>query len=233
MKTQLQIFKTQQFSKGFTLTELLVAMSITLVVITLAGSGLVTLMTANQKTDIETQRRTNLNRALDYIADEVRAANKVNPVLTGSSFPGSGTGVLLITQPPASVPSANIVYFIRPSTTNWAGPNTINRLSGTYSTASAINISTGGSLLVDGVADVTANSSCTSGYRITVTNGSSACIPSASAPVCGVNAVGNNGFYACIGTDNRTVDLYLYGQINDTNPNKFAMVTTKVFARNN
>lgn len=72
-----QIFGIQTTSAGFTLIELLVAMALTSIVLSLTGFGLVTIMQKNAKAQGETSRRTELNRALDFIADEVRMANSI------------------------------------------------------------------------------------------------------------------------------------------------------------
>jgi prepilin-type N-terminal cleavage/methylation domain-containing protein len=63
---------------GFTLTELLVASAITSVVLVLAGSGLMTLLTADQAAEQRQNRRQELNRALAFIADDIRAAQAIN-----------------------------------------------------------------------------------------------------------------------------------------------------------
>jgi len=219
MKKYLPILKTEPFSKGFTLTELLVAMSLTVVVLTLAGSGLVSIMNANQKAELETERRTNLNRALDFIADEIRTAKSVTSIPSGFSFAQGSTTVALLVTLPATSPSSNpprIVYFINPSTTNWAVPYTIRRyeLPSTYSSGiisvpsdadSSVN------MLVDGIMP-----------------------PTTTLPTCMTNGglKGANGFYACISDDNRTVDLYLYGKLSNTNSTTYE-AKTRVFARSN
>jgi type II secretory pathway component PulJ len=69
--------KTYQSSAGFTLIELLVAMSITIIVVTLAGSGLIAIMQNNIKAEAETLRRVELNRALDFIGDEIRTSKTI------------------------------------------------------------------------------------------------------------------------------------------------------------
>lgn len=74
----LKLFGFQKNSAGFTLIELLVAMSLTTIVVGVAGFGLVAIMGANNKGEAETQRRENLNRALDFISDEVRTASMVS-----------------------------------------------------------------------------------------------------------------------------------------------------------
>jgi prepilin-type N-terminal cleavage/methylation domain-containing protein len=74
----LRLFLLQKNSTGFTLVELLVAMALTSIFIAAAGYGLVSISSANQKAKAETERRVDLNRAQDFIADEVRTAIKVD-----------------------------------------------------------------------------------------------------------------------------------------------------------
>ncbi len=73
-----KILHTQSRTAGFTLIELLVAMSISVILVSITGFGLVAMMTKNSKAEGEILRRTELNRALDFITDEVRMANNVN-----------------------------------------------------------------------------------------------------------------------------------------------------------
>lgn len=78
MKKTFRIPAHQNNSSGFTLVELLVAIVITGFVITIAGSGLVSILQAAQRADARTDMRTDLNRALDFIGDDIRAANFVS-----------------------------------------------------------------------------------------------------------------------------------------------------------
>jgi prepilin-type N-terminal cleavage/methylation domain-containing protein len=73
-----KIVNTQSLSAGFTLIELMVAMSLTVIVIGLTGFGLVAMMTNNSKAEARIQRRSEINRALDFISEEVRMARGVN-----------------------------------------------------------------------------------------------------------------------------------------------------------
>jgi prepilin-type N-terminal cleavage/methylation domain-containing protein len=164
----LNIFRKSKSSAGFTLIELLVAMMLTTIVVSIAGFGLVTIAAANNKAQAETERRVNLNRALDFIADEIRMSNSVN---TGSSLTISGaTGVLHLTIPSDST-NPNRVYYIGPSDSNWVGPNTVFRAVGTYTTTATVS---GGSMLVDAIT------------------------APVSAPSCSGTLAGANGFYACV-----------------------------------
>jgi prepilin-type N-terminal cleavage/methylation domain-containing protein len=64
-------------SFGFTLTEMLVAASISSVVVGAAGFGLLSMMNADFVSAAKTQRRVELNRAVDYISDDIKQATKV------------------------------------------------------------------------------------------------------------------------------------------------------------
>jgi prepilin-type N-terminal cleavage/methylation domain-containing protein len=87
----LKIVNTQNLSAGFTLIELLVAMSLTVFVVGLGGFGLVAIMKNNSKAETRIQRRAELNRALDFIADEVRMASRVSDTATVPSWASSWT----------------------------------------------------------------------------------------------------------------------------------------------
>lgn len=99
MKNYLKIINTRRASAGFTLIELLVAMSITTIVVTIAGSGLIAIMQNNNKAEAETLRRIELNRALDFIMDEIRTARRINTTTTtttkaGNAVVASNTAIL-------------------------------------------------------------------------------------------------------------------------------------------
>jgi prepilin-type N-terminal cleavage/methylation domain-containing protein len=77
----LQNYKTRQSffhdNEGFTLIELLVSVAIMTIVVSIVGVGLGTMLKQNRKAESESDRRANLNRALDYITNEVRSANSI------------------------------------------------------------------------------------------------------------------------------------------------------------
>lgn len=108
-----RFFKTansQSLSPGFTLIELLVAMSISMILISVSGFGLVAIMKGNSKADTRIQRRAELNRALDFIADEVRMASIVSdttpaPTWGGWTLTGSSPSPQLYMQIPLKVVS--------------------------------------------------------------------------------------------------------------------------------
>lgn len=88
LSRNLRIINPQKCSSGFTLIELLVATAISGFVITGAGFGLVTIMGADEKAQAETTRRIELSRALDFIADEIRMARRINTATTNTTKAG-------------------------------------------------------------------------------------------------------------------------------------------------
>ncbi|NJK30645.1 MAG: prepilin-type N-terminal cleavage/methylation domain-containing protein, partial [Acaryochloris sp. SU_5_25] len=62
-----RLFRSNTTIKGFTLPELLVAAAISLGVVALGGFGLVSILTSSQAANAQNERRTELNRSLDFI----------------------------------------------------------------------------------------------------------------------------------------------------------------------
>jgi Prokaryotic N-terminal methylation motif len=65
-------------SAGLTLIELLVATAITTIVILIVGNGLISALNATKVAEARTARRTELNRAFDFITNEIRMAQSIN-----------------------------------------------------------------------------------------------------------------------------------------------------------
>jgi type II secretory pathway pseudopilin PulG len=65
-------------SAGLTLIELLVATAITTVVILIVGNGLLSALNATKVAEARTARRTELNRAFDFMTNEIRMAQSIN-----------------------------------------------------------------------------------------------------------------------------------------------------------
>jgi len=192
MKWLFRSLKSHSKSNGFTLIELLIAMSLTSIMLAMAGYGIVTIMRANQNSGSEISRRANLNRALDFMADEIRMAKAIaapaaNTVPAQSC--GTTTGVLDLTMPDDS----HIIYYVHNistcSNSLWTPTATIRRRQGTTD-----------SLLVDALmVPSTLPGGCT------------------TAPL---SLQGTSGFYACLNQDNtHLVTLYLYGRLTDARGN--------------
>ena len=223
-------FNTRSSSAGFTLIELLVAMAITSMVVSITGFGLVTIMQRNSKEESETARRVELNRALDYIADDIRMANKVEPASSYSISPASPTcavptPVLHLTIPDSPTNNEIVYYFNdisnctgnTPATKSvWIKPAFIKRVQNVTTTTIA---GSNGSELVDAITNVDITPSCPTDLSTV-----------SPTPVSGKV----KGFYACTNSSNpRAVELHLLGNITDAYGNfiKTYEVKTRVFAR--
>jgi Prokaryotic N-terminal methylation motif len=81
------IGRTRQYSSsaGLSLIELLVATVITAVVILIVGDGLVSALNASKVAEARTARRTELNRAFDFMTNEIRMAQSINRTNTLSA----------------------------------------------------------------------------------------------------------------------------------------------------
>lgn len=177
MKSCLKAFRTSQSTAGFTLIELLVAMAISTLVIGIAGFGLVTILDKNNKAEAETLRRTNLNRALDFIADDIRESKSVSTTLpaawTSWTVPTGYTGVLFLTKP--GTPT-QVAYYTRSSSgVVWQGPQVIYR-----STVS----DDGGNALIDSLAVGGFTASVTNLRQVNLSLQGQACIPPTADNTC-------------------------------------------------
>jgi type II secretory pathway pseudopilin PulG len=64
--------------EGLTLVELMIAVVLTTVVILILGSGFVSALNASKVAEASTARRTELNRAFDFMTNEIRMARFIN-----------------------------------------------------------------------------------------------------------------------------------------------------------
>lgn len=221
---------------GFTLVELLISAFIGVLVIGAAGYGLINLLRNNRSSTAQIQKRTEFNRAVDFISDEMRRADtiEVDPTTAFAAVPSppaNAQPVLAINIPGVTNPAVSgvdspIVYFVsEPSSGDasvWNGPRVIYR----YGPPSDANGNfTGGTWgiepLVDGISADTVTTNCD-------TNPDWSASPSSGA----------TGFYACIlpTTDDNTVGetakLFAIGKLDDANSNSDNyQASTQVFAR--
>lgn len=238
MKTNLgklsRILNDQSLFAGFTLIELLIAVSLTTVVTGLAGTGVVAIAENNKKAQAETERRVELNRALDFISDEVRQAKFVAKDASATlgivapGFDSSNKTPILTLQIPGV--SQRVIYYIESSGSDWLGPKVVSRWGpklgsdGKYTNATNVPVAGGSnnpagweySVLVDLIVDSTLNPNptCAAGWSLT---------PSVA-----------KGFYACVDPSGRIAEPHLRGKLRDAYGNfrtKSFDVTTKTFAR--
>jgi prepilin-type N-terminal cleavage/methylation domain-containing protein len=108
---------------GFTLPELLIASVILGIVIAMAGSGLINIWDADKRNTAETERQSELNRALDFIVDDIKSAQSVS---TSGVPPKSGyVGVFQLT----TAEGESVAYYTAPKSTSprWRGPRVVYR----------------------------------------------------------------------------------------------------------
>ena len=232
--------------RGFTLIELLVAISITGIVITLTGSGLYALMSANQRSQTETTERLELEQALAFMTDEIKMSKQIAfypPTQTAkhSSFDGasgsSHTQPILVLNPSANSGLTDpIIYYLAnpPSKSVWLGPKVIYRWgptllkNGQYSDGRGHEISKNlfdpkvgveyyNEVLIDRMSDLKAAEANISCDRIY-----SYAVPSVSERL---------GFYACIAPDGKSVKLWLQKQPNTSG--KSQSINSLVVTRSN
>jgi hypothetical protein len=182
------------------------------------GTGLVVMKQGNATSEAKTKARTELNRALDFIAEEIRMAQSINTQTVSLSAPsntvnGTDQIILILTVP--GVTASPIVYRItQPNSSSvWEGPRVIYRYgpnmdnNGTYTDP---NNSTNwqNRLLIDGISDIIQTPNC----------GTETLTPASNV----------RGFYACI-KSNRAAELFLSRQL--FNSNEIVSVNTMVVAR--
>jgi prepilin-type N-terminal cleavage/methylation domain-containing protein len=212
--------------RGFTLIEIIIALAITGIVLVLAGSGLFALMNANQRSQIETADRLELEQALSFMTDEIKMSQYIAtslPVKSNSESSrfrsASGSSkiqtILILNPPPSSGLTDPIVYYLAnpPSRSVWIGSRVIYRWgptllqNGNYSDGRGRDLSTiaRGSavqyyneVVVDRMGDRISTEPNTS-----CDNSSDLAIP---------NIADRLGFYTCISTDRKSVKIWMYKQ---------------------
>ena len=176
-------------NSGFTLTELLVGLFMSIFVIGALGFGLMTVLRTTQSETSKVAARNETSRALDFITDEMRSAQSIEvdmsdtniDALGGSDYTSkkkSGADVRLALNIPG-VTAAPVIYSVAPNTSPWKGPLVIYRwgpnlnANGNY-TDPTDTTDWRNQALVDGISDV------------------------AQTVACGGNNITYAGFYACV-----------------------------------
>ena len=180
-------------NSGFTLVELLISSFMGILIIGAAGFGLTHLLRGSRSNTAQVNKRTEFNRATEFISDEMRRADYIDvdpsSALTnaGITTPANTQAVLAINIPGVNDP---IIYYVSDPASGdasiWNGPRVIYRYGpalnadGTFSTAAW----SAPEPLVDGISADAVTTACDAGWTAS---------PSSSAV----------GFYACIlpGTD--------------------------------
>ncbi|ACA99593.1 MULTISPECIES: prepilin-type N-terminal cleavage/methylation domain-containing protein [Cyanophyceae] len=109
--------------RGFTLVEILLAIAMSSIVVSAAGYAIVFVSKKNQVSELQSVRRIELNRALDFIADDVREASSVR----GNEDSPADTRLQII-----KADNSVVEYYYDPvaSSDVWSGPGVIRRKEG-------------------------------------------------------------------------------------------------------
>jgi prepilin-type N-terminal cleavage/methylation domain-containing protein len=243
---KLKISRQNWQQGGFTLFELLVAMAIMGIVMCLTGSGLYALMNANQRSQIETTNRLELEQALAFMTDEIKMSQQVlismpKPAKEEQKFKSasgsSAVQVVLILNPAAnSRLKEPIIYYLAdpPNDSVWLGPRVIYRWgptllqNGNYSDGNGNDIATikadapieyFNEVVVDHMSNLVLDKTktdCGTSYNYFDFN------TSAKITV-------SSGFYTCIAPDQKSVKLLLNKQSDSssTSTSLNALVVTR------
>lgn len=197
----------EQSDKGFTLTDLLVAATVTSVVVALSGSSVASMLDASNTANAKSERRMEINRSLNFISSEIQTASSIDP--TGSSKTNaeissnfnppssqidedSVNKALVLTVPGLADP---IVYYsATPKTGKWSGPQVVYRWGPTFN--------------ANGTYDSTDSSTWKHQALIDKVGGSTV------TPTCSDGTLsGNAAFYACVDPNGKTAEVSQLGQI--------------------
>ena len=148
-------------ARGFTLPELLIATAITSVVIAVAFSGLLAIIRANDQNEDQIDRRGELNRALNFMATDIREATTISytvPAGWNDTTSALYTPVFYLLKPPNSGGSQRAVgYYVRAASgVVWQGPRVVYRLEPTDTDNDLSNkilqqVGTKGDALIDAI----------------------------------------------------------------------------------
>ncbi len=222
--------------RGFTLIELLVAIAIMGIVITLTGSGLYTLMNANQRSQTETTERLELEQALAFMTDEIKMSKQIafpapdtSTLATStkrSSFrqaSGSSAKEIILVLNPATNSELTdpIIYYLAdpPNKSVWNGPRVIYRWgptllkNGRYSDGNGKDISeksfdsTVGIEYYNEVLIDQIGDTASGDAKIDCDRNQPNAVPIVAKRL---------GFYTCIAADGKSVKLWMHKQPNSS-----------------
>jgi prepilin-type N-terminal cleavage/methylation domain-containing protein len=189
----LKLTKSTKKSAGFTLIELLVAAIITSIIVSIAGWGLVTLMSSKKVADTQTAMQGETNRAADFINDEIRRAERIetdtstaNLTAVAANFtPGSSTVVLAL-----QIPDVNqrVIYYVENSSDPWRGPKVIGRWGPALDSNGKYTNATNPTawqkeVLIDRIASNNVSPTCATGETQKNAPGFAACVTTTTASI--------------------------------------------------
>jgi hypothetical protein len=195
---------------GFTLTELMIAAFISISIVAFGGWGVAAVISSSKANESQNERRGELNRALDFMAAEIRQSVEINKDTSipaqfkpdpneVDTSPGSLKEILWIKSQELSTP---VIYYIAtPAVGNktWRGPKVVYRWGppfksdGTYEVAANPSTWTHAPL-IDALENTASTETCPTDWK--------------PAPEGGAT-----GFYACIDPSNKIAQLHSIGRV--------------------
>ncbi|MCZ8126029.1 MAG: type II secretion system protein [Microcystis sp. LE19-114.1B] len=212
---------------GFTITEVLLASLMMVIVISVAGIGVTNLLRSNYRANAGTEIQNNLNRTLEFVSDEVRRARIIadsETAITSTQVPTGARAVLAFQIPdpnnPGQAPlNEQIVYYTKGPENSLTGPRVLWRYGPDLDANGNYNINSWQhSPVTDRLAAAASNPNCPTGFTR-------------------IPALGNvDDFYACVRNGGRQVILNANAEVNlttgDTDKDKVNYsVSTRVSPR--
>lgn len=212
----LKIFNSKSSNQGFTLTELLVALVMTSVILAVAAQGTASLFQSENRSNAKNTRRVELTRALAYMQNEINSAVSVQVETSGCS---SGTGIsstcLRINTNAAGTTYVRYAFQdISSGAQTWLKPGVLRREVG-----AVVNTSSSTNVLVDGLAIA----------------GFSPAVPT-NCPGLNTTFYGTGGFRFCLGSETapiKRVQIFLYGYTGPSATNPPIKLDMLTFAKSN
>lgn len=208
----MKISKSNQFnhtdhtSAGFTLIELLVSISIMGIVSALVGTGIIFMVSSNQKLAAAQSRRVEVSQALDVISYDIRRAENA-AILADSNMPKLPTGFtpvlflnISIVCSDNTIVNEQVIYSTKANDAgDGRGPNSLYRYGRIADANDSISCSRASfnARIADNITTATTRPTCLS--------------PTATPSEIGSGA--NNGFYTCV-SDNQ-VSIALFAKLSD------------------
>ena len=221
-------FRTRSRSvmTGFTLTELLVAILISSIVLIAATSGITTVLRTSNDLQAKTTRNTGLNRALAYLQEEIKTAQTVEQVDATTTADCDSDNIDSSQCLKLTDENGDEIYYafedISSGEQIWLKPAVLKRREVTGGTAGNWQVIADGLL---GVNEHTPSPTCEFEDS-----------PGTPAPIYGQDAANKGGFRFCLaddtpGNNNRLVQIFLYGYILSDDINDTIEVSTITFSR--
>ncbi|GEM_PF-6218357 len=121
--------KRGKSEQGFTLIEILLAVMLSSVVLLGIGTALVFVLNSNQKAEAKTLQRTQLNRALEYITEDIKTARVISVDTNGTPSDLSDDKLVLEYYPDITndTPVKIVEYYLEDKENPWLGPKVMKR----------------------------------------------------------------------------------------------------------